>query len=170
MFEIIKMEKKPIKRNKNFVKLSKDHHFTLLFCWKIRNGIKFKVEYERIKNYVQYFWQYHLQPHFMQEETILFASVKDESVQRALDEHRQIAQQIKVLHAAVDNAANQLSVLADMVDNHVRYEERELFPHIEKVLTNEQLENIGRQITAQHNPALKDEFADEFWLKQKNSL
>lgn len=164
------MEKKPIKRNEHIVKLSKDHHFTLMFCWKIRNGIKFKVESERIKKYVQYFWQHHMQPHFLEEETILFAPVKDEAVQRALGEHIQIAQQIKALDAAGDNAADQLSVLADTVDNHVRYEERELFPYLEKVLTDEQLENIGKQITRQHNPLLKDDFTDEFWLKQKNSL
>ncbi len=159
-----------MKRNEHIVKLSKDHHFTLLFCWKIRNGLKFEVKSDRIKKYVQYFWQHLMQPHFTEEETLLFAPVKDEAVQRALDEHIQIAQQIEALDAAGDNAADQLSALADTVDNHVRYEERELFPHLEKVLTYEQLENIGKQITAQHNPALKDEFADEFWLKQKNSL
>ena len=161
------MEKKPIKRNENIVNLSKDHHFTLLFCWKIRNGIKFKVEPERIKKYVKYFWQHHIQPHFIQEETILFSRVKDEAVQRALEEHIQIAQQIKALDIAGDDAAYQLSALSDIVDNHVRYEERELFPHLEKELTDEQLHMIGRQIGAEPH-SLKDDFADEFWLKQKN--
>lgn len=161
------MENKPIKRNKHIVKLSKDHHFTLLFCWKVRNGMKFKVESERIKKYVQYFWQHHMQPHFLQEETILFAPVKDKAVQRALEEHVLIAQQIKALDAVGDNVADQLSTLADTVDNHVRYEERELFPHLEKLLTEEQLENIGKQITVQYHPLLKDDFADEFWVEKK---
>lgn len=164
------MEKKPIKRNEHIVSLSKDHHLTLLFCWKIRNGLKFEVRSDRIIKYVQYFWQHIMHPHFTEEETLLFAPVKDEAVQRALDEHVQIAQQINALDADGDNAAEQLSALADMVDSHVRYEERELFPHLEKILTNDQLENIGKQITQQHNPLLKDDFSDEFWLKQKNSL
>jgi len=30
------MKTKPIKRNENIMKLSKEHHFSLLFCWKIR--------------------------------------------------------------------------------------------------------------------------------------
>lgn len=168
MFEIIKMEKKPIKRNKHIVKLSKDHHFTLLFCWKIRNGLKFEAVPGRIIKYVQYFWQYHMQPHFIEEETILFAPIKDTEVQKALDEHARIAEQIKAFDTVGDNAANQLSTLANTVDNHVRYEERELFPHLEKVLNDEQLENIGKQIAAHHHPALKDDFADEFWLRKKN--
>ena len=119
---------------------------------------------------MQYFLQHHIQPHFIQEETILFSLVKDEAVQRALDEHIRIAQQIKALDIAGDNAAYQLSALSDMVDNHVRYEERELFPHLEKELTNEQLDMIGRQIATERHLTLKDDFADEFWLKQKSSL
>lgn len=170
MFEIIKMENKPIKRNKHIIKLSKDHHLTLLFCWKIRNGLKFEVMPERIIKYVQYFWQYHMQPHFMEEETILFAPVKDAEVQKALNDHAQIAEQMKALKAAGDNAASQLLILAATVDNHVRYEERELFPHLEKKLTEEQLENIGKEIEACYHPALKDDFSDEFWVKKKSSL
>lgn len=162
------MEKKPIKRNEHIVPLSKDHHFTLLFCWKIRNGLKFKVDHARIISYVQYFWQQHMKPHFKDEETILFAPIKDEKVQRALDEHAEIAQQIYALQTFNDNAETQLSALADMVDNHVRYEERELFPHLEKVLTSEQLDTIGEQLAKHHNHELKDDFADEFWLKNKN--
>ncbi len=159
-----------MKRNEHIVKLTKDHHFTLLLCWKIRNGLKFEVEPGRIKKYVEYFWQHHMQPHFMEEETILFASVKDAEVQKALDEHAQIAEQIKALNAIADNAVDQLSTLADTVDNHVRYEERELFPHLENVLTTEQLDNIGKQLATNCDPALKDNFADEFWLKNKNGL
>jgi hemerythrin-like domain-containing protein len=158
------MEKKPIKRNEHIIKLSKDHHFTLLFCWKIRNGLKFNAD--PIINYVQYFWQHHMQPHFMEEETILFTPVKDAAVQKALDEHTEIAAQIKGLYVDDENVTNKLSTLADIVDKHVRYEERELFPHLEQVLTNEQLEQIGKQL-AGHANALKDDFADAFWIKDK---
>ena len=164
------MEKKPLKRSEHIVKLSKDHHFTLLFCWKIRNGLKFEAEPARIKKYVEYFWQYHMLPHFTEEETILFAPVKDEAVQRALDEHADITRQIKDLQTVENDVEVRLTTLADTVDNHVRYEERELFPHLEKLLTGEQLENIGKQLAAHHHPELKDDFADEFWMKQKNSL
>lgn len=163
-------EKKPIKRNEHIVKLSKDHHFTLLFCWKIRNGLKLGIEPGRITNYVRYSWQHHLQPHFNEEESILFAPVKDAAVQKALDEHAQIEEQIKALISGEGNTAARLSILADTVDNHVRYEERKLFPHLEKVLTNGQLNTIGKQLAAQHYPVLKDEFADAFWLIHKNGL
>ncbi|MEO5999563.1 MAG: hemerythrin domain-containing protein [Chitinophagaceae bacterium] len=160
-------DKKPIKRNEHIIKLSKDHHFTLLFCWKIRNGLKLEVEPGRIVRYVKYFWKNHMLPHFTEEETILFTPVKDAEVQRALDEHADITSRINVLEIEGVNAIQLLSKLADTVDNHVRYEERHLFPHLEKVLTNVQLISIGNQLAEAYDPELKDDFADEFWLKDK---
>lgn len=49
------MNKKPIRRNENIVKLSKEHHFSLLFCWKIRQGIKMEIPAARIIKYMEYF-------------------------------------------------------------------------------------------------------------------
>ena len=162
------MEKKPIKRNRHIVKLSRDHHFALLFCWKIRTGLKLEVDTGRIKNYVYYFWQYHMQPHFWQEETILFAPVKDAEVQKAIDDHKQINQLIKALNTSGQEDAAQLTQLADTVENHVRYEERSLFPHLEKVLAEDELENIEKQLAEQNNAAVSDDFADRFWVRKES--
>ncbi len=160
---------KPIKRNEHIVALSKDHHFTLLFCWKIRNGLKLNAAPIRIKEYVAYFWQYHMKPHFLEEETILFALLKDDKVQKALNEHTEITQQVQAIIYSPNPLAEQLVKLADSVDNHVRYEERDLFPYLETALTLHQLEKVGAQLAADHNPALKDDFEDEFWLKASNA-
>jgi hemerythrin-like domain-containing protein len=160
------MEKKPIKRNKYIIQLSKDHHHTLLFCWKIRTGVKFKVETGRIKNYVQYFWQTHIEPHFNEEETILFAPVKDNAVQKALGEHDDIRQQINTIITSKNIQVEQLEHLANTIESHVRYEERELFAHLENVLTENQLKQIGKALQRTNAAVCHDEFADEFWIKK----
>lgn len=158
------MEAKPIKRSKHILQLSKDHHFTLLFSWKIRQGLKYGADAERIKKYVQYFWQRDMQEHFREEEEILFAPVKDAKVKKAMQEHQQIKEQISSLQISTgEQASKQLAILADLVNAHVRYEERELFPHLENALTEAQLETIGTQL--KEAPALQDEYADEFWIK-----
>lgn len=155
-------EPKPIKRSKHILQLSKDHHFSLLFCWKIRQGLKYGVDAERIKKYVQYFWEKDMQEHFREEEDILFAAVKDDKVQKALGDHQQIKQQIELLKTLTgEEVAKLLSAVADKVDAHIRYEERELFPHLEKVLTESQLGVIGKQLKAE--PITGDEYPDEFW-------
>lgn len=158
------MEKKPIKRNQNIVKLSRDHHTTLLFCWKIRNGLKNSAEPGRIVKYVQYFRDIHMLPHFKQEEEILFAPVKDKQVQKALDDHKNILQQVELVVKDGTDIESRLMNLADTVDNHVRYEERELFPHLEEVLSMDQLEKIGLQMKEEVD--IPDDYADEFWVKK----
>ena len=158
------MEKKPIKRNENIVKLSREHHTTLLFCWKIRNGLKNEAEPRRIIKYVQYFRDQHMLPHFQQEEEILFAPVKDQMVQKALDDHKNILQQVELLEKDGTDIESKLIHLADTVDNHVRYEERQLFPHLEEILSMDQLVAIGRQMMDDGDHP--DDFADEFWVKK----
>lgn len=161
------METTPIKRSKYLLQLSKDHHFTLLFSWKIREGLKRKVEMERIKKYVQHFWESDMQAHFREEEEILFAPVKDDAVQKAIADHQQIKELVMTVlkSSAEEDVSQQLSTLADAVDAHVRYEERQLFPHLEKVLTEKQLEAIGEQL--KQAPVLQDEYEDEFWAKEQ---
>jgi len=161
------MEAKPIQRSKYILQLSKDHHFTLLFSWKIRQGLKQGVETERIKKYVEHFWKSDMQAHFRQEEEILFTPVEDDSVQKAITDHQKIKQLVsKVLNSLTEEeACGKLATLADAVDQHVRYEERELFPHLEKILTEAQLSSIADKL--KDEPVLQDEYADEFWIKKK---
>ena len=155
-----------MKRNENIVKLSRDHHASLLFCWKLRQGVKRHASWERMIKYVKYFWDHHFAVHFKEEENILFAPLKDDVVQKAIDDHKKIKQLINNLNASQqENIQERLSLLADTVDEHVRYEERILFPHLESELTEHQLNDIGRQITPD---TLLDDYEDDFWSKPKS--
>jgi len=159
------MWENPIKRNQHISRLSKDHHFTLLFSWKIRQGLRNGVDIERIKKYVHYFWHHDMQSHFREEDEILFACLKDEKVQKAMEEHQQIKMQVGEVLKTLEKeeASGQLAILADTIDDHVRYEERVLFPHLEKNLTTFQLESIGGKLKKQ--PTLLDIYEDEFWIR-----
>ena len=158
------MLKRPVNRNEHIRKLSREHHFSLLFCWKIRQGLKMDVATERIRKYVHYFWQRHLQPHFQEEERMLFAPIKDRLIQRAINEHTYIKQLIEefIFYSKI-NERKSLANIADMVDEHVRYEERELFPHLERKLSREQLESIGKKIQQHHQSSLQEQYEDQFW-------
>jgi iron-sulfur cluster repair protein YtfE (RIC family) len=161
------MEQKPIKRNKHILQLSRDHHFTLLFSWKLVQGVKNKIEFERIKKYVDYFWHNDMQAHFREEEEILFPLIKGDQVEKAALDHEQIKKQVyKVLSEDdQEQVYKYLTSLADSIITHVRYEERVLFPYLEEVLTGMQLEYIGEQLGKQ--PVLSDTYEDEFWIRKK---
>lgn len=162
------MEKKPIKRSIYIQPLSRDHHFGLLFCWKIRKGLKQNIASERIKQYVAYFWNNHLQEHFREEEEHLFYKVEDAMCREGLQQHQAIEtliQQITGSQAAP--APEQLDQLADAVDNHIRFEERKLFPHLEAVLDEQELVRIGAALELAHAAPAQDNFPDEFWVNSK---
>lgn len=158
------MEKKPIKRNENIVKLSQDHHASLMFCWKLRQGVKYDVAVQRMTQYILYFWEHHFSFHFKEEEEFLFAPlVEDDKIQKAIEDHQKIKKIINEINVSgIENPPGILLELADMVDEHVRYEERILFPYLERALTQKQLENIGKQISS---IPLRDSFQDNFWIK-----
>src|SRR5215203_922829 len=153
----------PIKGNQHIVPLSKDHHFTLLFCWKIRQGLKKQIEAQRMNNYVRYFFKAHMEPHFQHEEQILFTTVNNEKVKKALNDHQDIRNLIsQVLQSSNEAGSALLSKLANTVEAHVRYEERELFPHLENVLTDVQLQLVGEELRKEER--VMDDYKDEFWL------
>ncbi len=160
------MKNKPLRRNENLVKLSKDHHAGLLFCWKIRQGFKYHIETDRMIKYVKYFWDYHLASHFKEEEDFLFPLLKDTEVQKALDDHKKIKIFVdKIASSGMDREKDVLLELADSVDDHIRYEERVLFPHLQEKLSDEELDKFGRHITA---VPLTDNYEDYFWKKSSS--
>lgn len=159
------MEKKPIKRNENIIKLSRDHHASLMFCWKLRQGVKLKIASSRMVNYIEYFWEDHMGPHFREEEEILFVPFKDDLVIRAINEHKEISALITNLIEKKSDVDEVLFLqIATLVDDHVRFEERILFPHLEKNLTDAQLDEIGKQLP---DDTPKDTYSDAFWIKAK---
>jgi len=155
---------KPLKRNKNILILSREHHLGLLFCWKIRQGIKKNIELERIKKYVRYFWNNHLHKHFEEEEEHLFLKVMDDKCTKAIKQHQELRLQFKQMaEANVAINYDQLSELAESLDVHIRFEERELFPHLEKTIPEYELRQIGILLKHSHRVIFKDNFPDEFW-------
>lgn len=157
----------PIKRDVRLVKLSRDHHAGLLFCWKLRQGVKYHIETDRLVRYIKYFWAHHFSGHFKEEEEILFIPVKkDKEVQKALADHQKIKIFIEKINVSgMEDEGDILLELADTVDEHIRFEERVLFPHLQEKLSERQLEKIGEQFV--HEPFI-DTYEDDFWIKPRS--
>lgn len=155
---------KPIKRSEHIIQLSREHHLSLLFCWKVRQGVKKEIDPMRMLPYILYFWKEHLLPHFF-EEDILFKHVDDILVQRAYAEHHKINELVKSLNSieGKNNKVKMASKIADLVDSHVRFEERELFPHLEAAIEESQLAKIGKKLLKAQPEPLQDTYEDEFW-------
>jgi hypothetical protein len=158
-----------MKRNKNLQALSRDHHHGLLLGWKIRQGLKYLAHPQLIVDYITYFSTEALFPHFEEEEKqiLTYLSKSDPLKQRTLKEHINISLLIHQLTSAKEIEPVRLLKIADSVDEHIRFEERELFPHLEELLNDVQLGKIGIAIDSNHRPFVES-FTNEFWKKHAN--
>lgn len=147
-----------MKRNENLVPLSRDHHFGLLCCWKIKQGIKKGASYERIKNYINYFWQENLIKHFEIEDIIL-SETSNFQIQME-NEHREIHKLINTINQSEDIAL--LATFAEALQSHIRFEERVFFPHLEEHISEKEMMKIGEKLNDIHHKE-EDHYTDEFW-------
>jgi len=149
---------KPIKRHQALQPLSRQHHFGLLFSWKLRKGFSKNIAIERLQEYAIWFFKQEIKPHFLAEEQYIFPILNEENelVVRALREHRRIER----LFSDTENPEKSLSLLEEELDAHIRFEERILFNKIQKVATEVQLKKIA-EIHAE--PEKHAEYHDAFW-------
>ncbi|MBI1286503.1 MAG: hemerythrin domain-containing protein [Flavobacteriales bacterium] len=149
---------KPLKRQKELQPFSREHHHGLLLCWKIGKGLRNSIDDGRIKKYVDHFYEHSLVQHFEDEEKFVFPILGPENklVQQALAEHRRLLR----LFTDTSNVRKALSKIEEELDAHIRFEERVLFPEIQKVASEAQLQTIDQH--HQEIPACED-WDDEFW-------
>ncbi|MCE9540525.1 MAG: hemerythrin domain-containing protein [Bacteroidetes bacterium] len=147
-----------IKRNEFLKPLSREHHHGLLLCWKIRIGLKKNVDPERIKKYVDWFYENHLIPHFEIEEESIFPILGNEHelIKRALAEHRRL----KRLFESTEEILKSLSLIEEELESHIRFEERILFKEIQSVATVDQLKLLELSHT---ESKFIDNLTDSFW-------
>lgn len=152
------MDKEPIKRHTALKPLSREHHHGLLLCWKIRTGIKKEIETLRMRSYVSWFYNNHLAQHFETEEKYIYPVLgsDNEFIKKAVSEHRKIKHLIQEATKSYKN----LNLIAEIIENHIRFEERSLFHKIQAIATEEQLQQINSQHT---EVKFIDNLNDPFW-------
>jgi len=153
----------PLKRHQAIVSFSKDHHFGLLLVWKIRQGLTKAVSAERISNYVLFFFKEDLEKHFKEEEQLLFCKLPVDDVLRkqAEADHQTIYRLVASIEKKKDDA-NLLNQLADELEKHIRFEERELFNHLQNNIDAGDLEAIANRFS-NDSKAIDEKWEDVFW-------
>lgn len=153
-----------LKRNENLLALSREHHYGLLFCWKIRQGLKKGVGVERLRPFVAHFWETHLANHFRKEEQVLFARGKNSLYESAEEEHNLIKVMVDKIVSQKSTDESAFTDLADLVEKHIRFEERSLFPSMEQSLSKEDLGKIGARLKVEDDENAEIGYSDEFWI------
>ena len=158
----------PLKRHPAIVSFSRDHHFGLLLVWKIRQGLKKGINPERISNYAAFFFREDLEKHFKEEEIFLFSKlpVTDDLRKRAEADH----QIIYTLFAAIEKRKVDpvlLYHLADLLEEHIRFEERQLFYHLQDYISVVDLKKIENRFS-NNSKSIDEKWEDVFWDVKQN--
>ncbi|WP_181306563.1 hemerythrin domain-containing protein [Rufibacter sp. XAAS-G3-1] len=154
----------PQKRDKSLVPLSREHHFGLLFCWKIRQGLKKGTDLKLMRAYVRYFWDNILKAHCQEEEWLLARLLpQDHEVRLRLEEeHRLMQKLVDLIQEGSPMNKDLFRVLDKDLTGHIRWEERELFPYLQTLVPAEELELATQLLEHKHEPRA-DAFTPEFW-------
>jgi hypothetical protein len=161
----------PIKRHQALVSFSKDHHFGLLLVWKIREGLLNAIPTECISKYVLYSFNKQLAKHFKEEEELLFCQLSNEDIlrKRAEEDHKAIYNLVAAISGRKDDPG-QLDQFATKLEKHIRFEERELFIHLQNNMATAELEKIADRLS-NGSSAADNDWEDKFWeigLSKKN--
>lgn len=153
-------ERKPQSRSEQLAPLSREHYEGLLFAWRIREGLKKNVSLLVIKEFMSWFWSNHLQEHFDSEEKFLLIQLPSNDILglRMQQEHNAMREYIFKIESL---ALSEINAFVVLLHDHIRFEERELFPHIERIIPKEGLDDIFRQIDKNAHPP--SEWKDQFW-------
>ena len=147
-----------MKRHEALVQLSRDHHFGLLLCWQLKEGLKKDISVERMSKYIVLFYEQNLKPHFAEEEETIFLILGNAHplIEEAISQHRELEKMI----SDGFETPEQIQTFRDLLELHIRTEERQIFPEIENTATEEELQNLLKQ----NYPELKEpEYEDLFW-------
>ena len=156
-----------MKRHPSLHPLSQHHHFALIQALEMRRAAEAPAEtraaavLRQAAKFVR-FWHKTGHAHFREEEEVLLPAYarhtrldQDAEVMRVLADHAEIRAAVqdfeKCLAVKRPVEAKAMGRLAKLLHDHVRLEENELFPRIEKILGEEHLNAMGRGLSRLHS-------------------
>lgn len=139
-----------MKRTDALQPLSRDHHRALEVALRLRRATP--EDADAIRTSFLEFWREHGALHFRVEEDVLLPAIahrvepSDPAVVRVLTDHVGIRRRASDLEEADPPDADELRALGRALNDHVRHEERVLFPLIEEALTEAELESLTQRV------------------------
>jgi len=140
-----------VRRHNSIINLSRDHHHGLILAQLIKkNAPNYKNLPSTIEGKTEYTlnaYKSELLPHFKKEEEILFPFIKgkdkelDKVIVQLIEDHKKITGLVLRVEED-DNKEEALDELGNLLTQHIRKEERELFDSIQNILTTEELNNL----------------------------
>ena len=144
------------RRHDSLIPLSREHQYALMLCLRIHRGLP---EHDTDVNWIRtkaghavQFFESELVIHFQAEEEFLFPALGDVAdavpiIYELLEQHermRRLCDKLRELHDG--SLGSTLKEFADLLEAHIRKEERELFPIYERQASPETMARVEHAI------------------------
>lgn len=145
------MENKPLKRDPALQDLSRHHHHGLVIatrCARART-LESKEEIRALLEDLLEFWHGGGAEHFREEEDILIpaygkhANISAPEVVKMLKEHGEIRGMVERIEGATETDLGELERLGVCLRDHIRYEERVVFPMMQETIPPAELSALA---------------------------
>jgi hemerythrin-like domain-containing protein len=142
------------KRSRELRPLSSEHHQALLVAFQLKKGLAGHSEsagapkdMAGLMALARRFEDSVFLAHTKAEEDLLGAYLSAADMKRLQFEHREMVRLLEAARTARGGEARQsLAAFADLLERHIRWEERELFPACEGALGEDVLSTIGHEL------------------------
>lgn len=149
------MSARPMKRNQALIPLSREHHAALVLARRAVAASRDESAARELSAALPDIFARELEPHFQIEEQLLLPPLRDAGeharVARTLDEHRQLR---ALAHATGRAGPAGLASFGLLLEAHVRFEERDLFPLAEAILPAATLAAVTAHVAAEPTPPI----------------
>ncbi|HEY6098098.1 MAG TPA: hemerythrin domain-containing protein [Anaeromyxobacter sp.] len=143
-----------MRRSRELKPLSSDHHQALLVAFQLKKGLAGHAEsagaprdLPGLLALARRFDEQVLRTHARAEEDLLGRFIVQADMSRLRAEHVEMTRLLEAARSARPNdLRGHLSAFADLLERHVRWEERELFPYAEGHVDEETLAGIGGEL------------------------
>jgi hypothetical protein len=143
-----------MKRNRALKPLSSEHHQALLVAFQLKKGLAGHAEaagapkdLPGLLGLARRFDEQVLRAHTRTEEELLAGFVADADLLRLRNEHAELIRLLDASRTArPPELRAHLGAFADLVERHVRWEERELFPYAEEHADPATLATLGGEL------------------------
>ena len=143
-----------IKRSRQLKPLSSEHHQALLVSFQLKKGLAghgdsagAPKDMPGLLNLARRFEEAVFRPHARAEEELLGRHLPPLDMKRLAAEHAELTRLLEVARQArAAEARHALVAFAELLERHVRWEERELFGACEKAMAAEDLAMVGTEL------------------------
>ncbi len=139
----------PLKRHESLIPFSRDHYVGLVQAQHLikSQGSDAAARRAAVADFLDV-WAVEIEPHFQDEERLLAALMAAGDRVQFEEEHarlRALALEARHKRQQIDPESEWVKTLGQLLNDHIRWEERHLFPAIEKSASEEQLKALGEE-------------------------